>query len=67
MCQATIGKVTGVGKGSITIEYNGKKMELDSTLVKVVKGDYVLFSSGIAIEKVEKDDAKEAMGGCGCA
>ena len=63
MCQATIGKVVSIGKGRITIEYNGKKRELDSKLVKVVKGDYVLFSSDIAIEKVDADDMK---GGVGC-
>jgi hydrogenase maturation factor len=66
MCQATVGKVMGVGKGSIAVDYNGKKIELDSKLVKVEKGDYVLFSGKIAIEKVEKDDAEEMMGGCGC-
>ena len=66
MCQATVGKVVSAGKGRITVDYNGKKMELDSKLVKVGKGDYVLFSAGIAIEKVGKDEAEEMMGGCGC-
>ena len=66
MCQATVGKVLVVGKGTITIDYNGTKKELDAKLVKVEKGDYVLFSAGIAIEKVEKDEAIEIMGGCGC-
>ena len=67
VCQATVGKVTGVDKGRITVEYNGGVRELDSKLVKVVEGDYVLFSADIAIEKVEKDDAEEIMRGCGCA
>ncbi len=66
MCQATVGRVTSVGKGSITIEYNGEKKTLDAKLVKVEKGDYVLFSAGIAIEKMDKDEAEEMMGGCGC-
>ncbi len=66
MCQATVGRVVNVGKGTITIDYNGTKKELDAKLVKVEKGDYVLFSAGIAIEKVEKDEAIEIMGGCGC-
>ena len=66
MCQATVGRVVNVGNGTITIDYNGTKKELDAKLVKVEKGDYVLFSAGIAIEKVEKDEAIEIMGGCGC-
>ena len=66
MCQTTVGKVMSVGKGKITVDYNGKMIGLDSKLVKVEKGDYVLFSAGIAIEKVEKDEAIEIMGGCGC-
>lgn len=67
MCQATVGKVIGIGKGRITVECNGKTRELDAKLVQVKKGDYVLFSADIAIERVEKDEADEIMGRVECA
>jgi hydrogenase maturation factor len=65
MCQATVGKVIEIneGKGSITIKYKGKRMELNPKLVKVKKGDYVLFAAGIAIEKTSKEEAAIINGG----
>jgi hydrogenase maturation factor len=66
MCQATMGKVVRVNKGSITVEHKGKILELDSKLVTVKKGDYVLFSADIAIEKVNREEAEAAMGGSAC-
>lgn len=58
MCQAPLGKVIAVGNGSITVEYKGKPLVLDSRLIKVEKGDYVFFSGNIAVEQVGKEDAE---------
>jgi len=62
MCQAPVGKVVKVDKKSIVVEYNGKKRELNSKLVNVKEGDYVLFSLNIAIEKVDKEEATMILG-----
>jgi hydrogenase maturation factor len=58
MCQAPIGKVIDTKKGAITVEYKGRSRELRSKLPDVKKGDYVLFSLDIAIDKVDKEEAE---------
>jgi hydrogenase maturation factor len=65
MCQAPVGKVIDIdnSKDRITVEYNGKKRELRSKLVDVKKGEYVLFSLDIAIEKIDKEEAMMILGG----
>lgn len=63
MCQAPIGKVTGVSEGKLIVECKGKKLELKSKLAGVKNGDYVLFSSGIAMDKVDKEEAEMILGG----
>lgn len=63
MCQAPVGKVVEIGKTSIVVEYNGKKRELNSKLVRVKKGDYVTFSLDIAIDRIEKEEAEAILEG----
>jgi hydrogenase maturation factor len=60
VCLATVGKVVGMkkGKGSIIVAYGGKRIELNSKLVKVKIGDYVHFAGGIALEKTSKEEAE---------
>jgi hydrogenase maturation factor len=62
MCQAPVGKVVGVGKGTLTVEYNGKTRELRSRLPNVSSGDYVSFSMDIAIDKVDREEAEAILG-----
>lgn len=65
MCQGFIGKVISVDKDSITVEYNGEELRLNSKLLNanmVNEGDYVLFSSDLAIDKVDKDEAEMMRG-----
>lgn len=62
MCQAPIGKVMDVGKDKLIVECKGKKLELKSKLVGIKTGDYVLFSSGIAMDKVDNEEAERILG-----
>lgn len=62
MCQAPLGRVVKVGKGTITVKYKNGMRELNSKFVEVKKGDYVLFSLDMAIEKVSDDEAKMMLG-----
>lgn len=63
MCQAPVGKVVSMNKGRITIEYNGKRRVLLSKFLDVKKGEYVLFSLDIAIDKVDKEEAEMILTG----
>ena len=62
MCQAPVGKVITIGKDKLVVDYRGKKRELRSKLTNVSKGDYVLFSVNLAIEKIDDEEAMEIMG-----
>jgi hydrogenase maturation factor len=62
MCQAPVGRVIETNKDRIVVEYKGKRRELRSKLVDVSKGDYVLFSVDIAIEKIDPIEAQEILG-----
>jgi hydrogenase assembly chaperone HypC/HupF len=62
MCQAAVGKVVKVDGKAITIEFNGKTRVLDSSLVEAEVGDYVQFSMGLAIDKIDEEEAKMILG-----
>jgi hydrogenase maturation factor len=62
MCQAPVGRIIKINKDKITIECKGELKELKSKLTDVKRGDYVMFSTNIAIEKVEPEEAKVIMG-----
>ena len=62
MCQAPVGKVLSVDGRKLIVEYNGKRKELGTKLPEIKTGDYVLFSLGIAIDKVDKEEAEFILG-----
>ena len=62
MCQAPVGKVTKIGKGTLVVEYNGKNRELRSVLPEINVGDYVSFSLDIAIDKIDREEAEAVLG-----
>lgn len=62
MCQAPVGRVTGVGNKELTIEYNGKSRKLRSILPGIKAGDYVSFSLDIAIDRVDEEEARAILG-----
>lgn len=62
MCQAPVGKVIKVNNTTIIIEHKGKTRELESKLVNVKEGEYVMFSLNIAIDKIDEEEAKMILG-----
>jgi hydrogenase maturation factor len=62
MCQAPVGRVIGVGQGTLTITYKDKTRELRSKLSGIMPGDYVLFSLDIAIDKIDEEEAVAILG-----
>ncbi len=62
MCQVLVGRVTEVRGTSITVEREGRLEELNAKLVTVGDGDYVTFSKGMAIEKIDKEEADMLLG-----
>ena len=62
MCQAPIGKVIQVSEGKLIVECKGKTLELRSKLAHVKNGDYVIFSSGLAIDKMDSEEAEMIFG-----
>ena len=59
MCLTIPAKVISVEKNKATVDFVGKKEEVDTQLVKVKVGNYVMVSNGFVIKKVDKQDAKE--------
>jgi hydrogenase maturation factor len=59
MCQIAVGKVLSASNGKVRVKYKGNVCELNSKLVDLKEGDYALFSSGIAIEKMDKEEAEQ--------
>ena len=58
MCQIAVGKVLSVGNGRVLVRYKDGVRELNSKLVDLEEGDYALFSSDIALEKVDEEEAE---------
>ena len=61
MCLTIPAKVISLEKGKATIDFAGRKQKIDTQLVKVKVGDYVIVSSGFAIKKVNKKEAEEIL------
>ncbi len=66
MCQAPVGKVIKTEAGSITVTYNGRIRVLRSKLQDVKIGEYVTFSTDIAIDKIDEEEALFIMGNMKC-
>ncbi len=61
MCLTIPAKVISSEKNKATINFDGKKEKIDTQLVKVKVGDYVIISNGFAIKKVDKKEAEEIL------
>jgi hydrogenase maturation factor len=46
----------------ITVECKGKRAGLKSFVTGLAIGDYVIFSSNIAVDKIEKEEALLILG-----
>ena len=62
MCLAFPGKIISINKNSAMVDFNGIKKEINISLTPdVKKNDYVVVHTGFAIQKMGKQDAKEAL------
>ncbi|OGI15316.1 hypothetical protein A3K63_05325 [Candidatus Micrarchaeota archaeon RBG_16_49_10] len=62
MCQASLGRVVEVDGKESVVDVKGKRKKVNIELVDVKKGDYVLCSLDLAIEKVEACEAERMIG-----
>lgn len=60
MCVGLSGKVVGLKNGMAYIDASGATREVSAELLEDLEpGDYVMVHAGIAIAKIEGDDAEE--------
>jgi hydrogenase assembly chaperone HypC/HupF len=59
MCIAVPGKVLGASQGRARVDFFGRVAEVESRLVNVKTGDYVLAFGGSVLERVSKERAEE--------
>ena len=63
MCLAVPMRVKSVGEsGTATVEFGGIIKKVNIQLLKNVKpGEYLLIHAGVAIEKVDREEAKKTL------
>lgn len=61
MCLTIPAKIISLEKDKATVDFVGKKQKVDTRLVKVKIGDYVMISNGYVIKKVNKKEALEIL------
>ena len=60
MCVGLSGKVVGLKNGKAIIDASGATREVSAELLEDLEpGDYVMVHAGIAIAKINGDDAEE--------
>jgi hydrogenase expression/formation protein HypC len=64
MCLAVPSKIIRVENSTATIDIHGAQRDISLLLLEdeVKIGDYVLVHAGFAIQKIQKDIAKETLG-----
>ena len=58
MCVAYPGKVLSIEGKHAKVDFTGSLVDINISMVKVEPGDYVLVHAGIAIQKVETEEAE---------
>lgn len=63
MCLAIPGKIKSIDKKTniSLVDFDGIEREVNISLVKAKKGDYVIVHAGFAIQKLAKKDANEVL------
>ncbi len=63
MCLAIPGKIKKIDKKTnlASVDFDGIEREVNVSLVKAKKGDYVIVHAGFAIQKLGKQDASEIL------
>ena len=59
MCVAYPGKVLAIENNHARVDFTGSVVPVNISMVDVAPGDYVLVHAGMAIQKVETEEAKE--------
>ena len=59
MCVAYPGKVVSVKEKYAQVDFSGSVVEVNISMVPVLLGDYVLVHAGMAIQKVEPEEAND--------
>jgi hydrogenase expression/formation protein HypC len=59
MCLAIPGKITSIKNNHGMVDFDGIQKEINLSLVKAKKGDYVIVHAGFAISKIEDKEAEE--------
>ncbi len=59
MCVAYPGKVLAIENNHARVDFTGSVVPVNISMVSVQPGDYVLVHAGMAIQKVETEEAKE--------
>ena len=61
MCLAIPGKVVGIRKDDVTVEYPGEKRTAKNVGLDIKKGNYVLVQAKMIVQKIPKDEAIECL------
>lgn len=61
MCLSVPGRVVSVSGKTAIADFYGKKNKLNTELVRVKKGDYILAYNGYAMEKVTEKEALKIL------
>lgn len=59
MCVAYPGKVISLEGSHALVDFTGSQVSVNIGMVQVEPGDYVLVHAGMAIQKVEAQEAEE--------
>lgn len=59
MCLATPGKIKSINKDNARIDFGGIERQVNISLLKCKRGDFVLVHAGFAIEKIDEKEAKK--------
>ena len=59
MCVAYPGKILSIENNHARVDFTGSVVPVNISMVDVVPGDYVLVHAGMAIQKVETEEAQE--------
>jgi hydrogenase expression/formation protein HypC len=59
MCVAYPGKILSIENHHARVDFTGSVVSVNISMVNVKPGDYVLVHAGMAIQKVETEEAKE--------
>jgi hydrogenase expression/formation protein HypC len=59
MCVAYPGKIISIENHHARVDFTGSVVPVNISMVDVAPGDYVLVHAGMAIQKVETEEAKK--------